>query len=163
MYILIYIYIYISKDIHVYDVSLLFVDKLILSISNFCLYIFIVCNQKMDEWFISLLGWPTSKGRCITFRCHATISVLLFQYWSRNCSGIYLGGFDFYFILILTKHAPHVPSIITQNHFLEGLLPLYRQCTEDELKLCPGDWKYGSFYTTLLTDPRLYQEWAKQR
>lgn len=52
--------------------------------------------------------------------------------------------------------------IVTQNHFLEKILPLYRQCTEDELKLCPGDWKYGSFYTTLLTDSRLYQEWAKQ-
>lgn len=50
-----------------------------------------------------------------------------------------------------------------QNHYLEGLLPLYRRCSEDELKICPGDWKYGSFYTTLLTDTRLWQAYAMQR
>lgn len=42
-------------------------------------------------------------------------------------------------------------------------MPLYRECTNSELKLCPGDWKYGSFYTTIITECRLYQAWAQRR
>ncbi|XP_055310318.1 D-aspartate oxidase isoform X2 [Sitodiplosis mosellana] len=54
------------------------------------------------------------------------------------------------------------PSIV-RNHFLEGLLPLYRRCTEEELNICPGDWKYGSFFTTVLTECRLWQSWAQRK
>ncbi|XP_031630993.1 D-aspartate oxidase [Contarinia nasturtii] len=54
------------------------------------------------------------------------------------------------------------PSIV-RNHFLEGLLPLYRPCTEEELSICPGDWKYGSFFTTVLTECRLWQSWAQRK
>ncbi|KAF5303992.1 hypothetical protein FQA39_LY01777 [Lamprigera yunnana] len=54
------------------------------------------------------------------------------------------------------------PSIV-QNRYLEGLLPLYRSATEEELKLCPGHWKYGSFLTTLLIDCHLYLPWATNK
>ncbi|KAK9743500.1 FAD dependent oxidoreductase [Popillia japonica] len=51
------------------------------------------------------------------------------------------------------------PSI-TRNHYIEKLVPIYRAATEEELQLCPGDWKYGSFYTTVLTECGLYLPWA---
>jgi len=50
-----------------------------------------------------------------------------------------------------------------RNHYLEKLVPLYRPATPEELKICPGDWKYGSFYTTVLTECRIYQPWATNR
>lgn len=53
--------------------------------------------------------------------------------------------------------------LFVQNHFLEEILPCYRDCTEDELQLCPGQWKYGSFFTTLLTDCRLWLPWASDK
>ncbi|GAB0092236.1 D-aspartate oxidase [Sergentomyia squamirostris] len=54
------------------------------------------------------------------------------------------------------------PSIV-RNHRIEKLLPLYRTATEEELKLCPGDWKFGSFFSTLLTEFRTYQPWAEKQ
>ncbi|KAJ8919669.1 hypothetical protein NQ315_006197 [Exocentrus adspersus] len=49
---------------------------------------------------------------------------------------------------------------IVRNHYIEKLVPVYRAATEDELSLCPGNWKYGSFFTTLLTSCSLYLPWA---
>ncbi|XP_075168072.1 D-amino acid oxidase 1 [Haematobia irritans] len=54
------------------------------------------------------------------------------------------------------------PSIV-RNHFIEKLLPVYRQATEDELKLCQGNWKYGSFFTTCLTESRIYLPYAAKK
>lgn len=50
-----------------------------------------------------------------------------------------------------------------QNKYIEKLVPIYRQATEKELKLCPGDWKYGSYFTTLLTECALYLPWASKK
>ncbi|XP_063699276.1 D-aspartate oxidase [Culicoides brevitarsis] len=52
---------------------------------------------------------------------------------------------------------------ITKNHFMEKLCPKYRDVTEEELELCAGDWKFGSFFTTLLTDCSLYLPYALQK
>lgn len=49
-----------------------------------------------------------------------------------------------------------------QNHFLEKLVPVYRSVSAEELKLCPGDWKFGSFFTTILTESSLFLPWAAQ-
>uniref|UniRef100_A0A182QAF0 FAD dependent oxidoreductase domain-containing protein n=1 Tax=Anopheles farauti TaxID=69004 RepID=A0A182QAF0_9DIPT len=54
------------------------------------------------------------------------------------------------------------PAIV-RNHYIEKVLPMYRAATEQELRICPGDWKYGSFFTTILTECRLYQPWATER
>lgn len=54
------------------------------------------------------------------------------------------------------------PSTV-RNPYLEGLLPLYRVATKEELNLCPGDWKYGSFLTTVLTDCDIYLPWATKK
>lgn len=50
-----------------------------------------------------------------------------------------------------------------QNHLLEQLLPVYRACTEEELKMCPGDWKYGSFFTRTMTECRIWMPWATRK
>lgn len=54
------------------------------------------------------------------------------------------------------------PSIV-RNHYMEKLVPIYRPATELELKLCPGNWKYGSFYSTILTEGSMYLPWAMQK
>ncbi|KRT83819.1 FAD dependent oxidoreductase, partial [Oryctes borbonicus] len=51
------------------------------------------------------------------------------------------------------------PSI-TRNHYIEKLVPVYRIASEEELQLCPGNWKYGSFFTTVLAQCDLYLPWA---
>ncbi|XP_014293550.1 D-aspartate oxidase [Halyomorpha halys] len=52
----------------------------------------------------------------------------------------------------------------TRNSYLEHVLPVYRAVDEDELaSIAPGDWKYGSFMTTLLIECRQYQPWAMQK
>lgn len=43
------------------------------------------------------------------------------------------------------------------------MVPIYRQASEDELKLCTGDWKYGSYFSTILTDPARYLKWVHQQ
>jgi D-aspartate oxidase len=50
------------------------------------------------------------------------------------------------------------PNIV-RNNYLEKLVPLYRKVTEEELTLCPGEWKYGCFFTTLLTQSTEYLPW----
>lgn len=54
-------------------------------------------------------------------------------------------------------------ATVLQNPYLEDLLPVYRPCSENELRICPGDWRYGYYVSTLLTDCTLYLPWAKQR
>uniref|UniRef100_A0A182KB56 FAD dependent oxidoreductase domain-containing protein n=1 Tax=Anopheles christyi TaxID=43041 RepID=A0A182KB56_9DIPT len=49
------------------------------------------------------------------------------------------------------------------NHYIEKVLPVYRAATEQELTICPGEWKYGSFFTTILAECRLFQPWATER
>lgn len=43
------------------------------------------------------------------------------------------------------------------------MLPVYRRATQAELKICPGNWKYGSFFTTVVTECALYLPWATQK
>ncbi|XP_050326369.1 D-aspartate oxidase [Bactrocera neohumeralis] len=52
---------------------------------------------------------------------------------------------------------------IVRNPFIENLLPIYRQATEEELKLCQGAWKYGSFFTTCLTECGLFLPYATKK
>ncbi|ERL86561.1 hypothetical protein D910_03968 [Dendroctonus ponderosae] len=49
---------------------------------------------------------------------------------------------------------------IVRNRFLEQVCPVYRSATRAELGLCPGNWKFGSFFTTLLTQSSYYIPWA---
>jgi D-aspartate oxidase len=46
---------------------------------------------------------------------------------------------------------------------IEDVLPVYRRATEEELKVCPGNWKYGSFFTTLVTESALHLPWATEQ
>ncbi|XP_076249229.1 D-amino acid oxidase 1 [Calliopsis andreniformis] len=50
-----------------------------------------------------------------------------------------------------------------KNHWIEEIVPIYRRVTEDEFDLVGGSWKYGSFFTTLLTECNLYLPWARQK
>ncbi|XP_032679414.1 D-aspartate oxidase [Odontomachus brunneus] len=50
-----------------------------------------------------------------------------------------------------------------KSHWIEDLVPIYRRATEEELKLVGGDWKYGSYFSTLLTQCSLYLPWAKRQ
>lgn len=52
---------------------------------------------------------------------------------------------------------------IVRNHFMEVLCPTYRRATDEELQLCPGGWKYGSYFTTLLTDTSRFLPWAMEK
>lgn len=54
-------------------------------------------------------------------------------------------------------------SLSLQNPLIEDILPAYRRATEDELKICPGEWKFGSFFTTLLTECGLFLPWATKK
>uniref|UniRef100_A0AAG5D4W0 FAD dependent oxidoreductase domain-containing protein n=1 Tax=Anopheles atroparvus TaxID=41427 RepID=A0AAG5D4W0_ANOAO len=54
------------------------------------------------------------------------------------------------------------PAIV-RNYYIEKVVPLYRAATEQELQLCPGEWKYGSFFTTILTECRRFQPWVTER
>ncbi|XP_022908919.1 D-aspartate oxidase [Onthophagus taurus] len=52
---------------------------------------------------------------------------------------------------------------LTRNHYIEDVVPLYRSATEDELNLCPGNWKYGSFFRTILTECTRYLPWITEK
>lgn len=54
------------------------------------------------------------------------------------------------------------PSLV-RNHLLEDILPVYRAATADELQLCPGNFKYGSFYTTVITECPTFLPWCLNR
>lgn len=42
-------------------------------------------------------------------------------------------------------------------------MPVYRRATDEELQICPGNWKYGSFFTTLVTETGLYLPYAAKQ
>lgn len=46
---------------------------------------------------------------------------------------------------------------------IEDVLPVYRRATPEELKICPGNFKYGSFFSTLVTECALYLPYATQK
>ncbi|XP_015607411.1 D-aspartate oxidase [Cephus cinctus] len=50
-----------------------------------------------------------------------------------------------------------------KNKWMEGLVPIYRAATDDEFNIVGGDWKYGAFFTTLLTQCSLHLPWARQK
>ncbi|CAL4092854.1 unnamed protein product [Meganyctiphanes norvegica] len=50
-----------------------------------------------------------------------------------------------------------------RNEFLEAILPDYRPCTEEELQMCPGNWQYGSHFTTLVVDCRRHLPWLTKK
>ncbi|XP_035214737.1 D-aspartate oxidase-like isoform X3 [Stegodyphus dumicola] len=50
-----------------------------------------------------------------------------------------------------------------QNPLLLKLLPEYRELQEKELKMFPRHYKYGMFYTTIITDCRYYLPWMKSK
>nr|XP_033338683.1 D-aspartate oxidase [Megalopta genalis] len=50
-----------------------------------------------------------------------------------------------------------------KSQWLENLVPIYRKVTEEEFQLVGGNWKYGSFLTTLLTDCKQYLPWARKK
>ncbi|CAH1169768.1 unnamed protein product [Phaedon cochleariae] len=52
---------------------------------------------------------------------------------------------------------------LVRNHYIENLVPTYRQATREELKLCPGQWKYGSFFSTLLTQSSVHLPWSMKK
>ncbi|XP_066992234.1 D-aspartate oxidase [Anabrus simplex] len=52
---------------------------------------------------------------------------------------------------------------IVRNHFLEQVVPVYRAVTREELDAFPGNWQYGSFYTTVLTESPKFLPWAARR
>ncbi|XP_043793401.1 D-aspartate oxidase isoform X1 [Apis laboriosa] len=50
-----------------------------------------------------------------------------------------------------------------KNHWIEDLVPIYRKATDEEFELVEGNWKYGSFFRTLLTECKLYLPWARNK
>jgi len=52
---------------------------------------------------------------------------------------------------------------LVRNHLLEGLVPVYRAVTPQELRLCPGNWRFGSYFETLLIECRSFLPWALRR
>jgi hypothetical protein len=84
----------------------------------------------------------------LKFECFVTKT-----YWEGNCEKCSLQ--------ISVLNIFHFS--LFQNHFLERIVPLYRRTTEEELKLCPGNWKYGSYFTTLLTECTKFLPWSLER
>lgn len=54
------------------------------------------------------------------------------------------------------------PSLV-RNHYMEEIAPVHRYATEEELKLCKGNWKYGTYCVTLGIECRQYLPWAMLR
>ncbi|OAD53832.1 D-aspartate oxidase [Eufriesea mexicana] len=50
-----------------------------------------------------------------------------------------------------------------KNYWLEDLVPIYRRTTDEEFQLVNGNWKYGSFFKTLLTECKLHLPWARKK
>lgn len=68
-----------------------------------------------------------------------------------------------YFRELLIVDAYQFTNDDLQNPYMEQLVPVYRSCTEEELQLVGGGWKYGTFVSTLLTQPSFYLPWAQKR
>lgn len=52
--------------------------------------------------------------------------------------------------------------LVTRNHLIEDLVPIYRAVDEDELKICGDGWKYGSYYSTLKIGCDNHLPWAEK-
>ncbi|XP_063827271.1 D-aspartate oxidase [Ostrinia nubilalis] len=52
---------------------------------------------------------------------------------------------------------------VTRNHLIEDLVPIYRPVEEEELKLVAGDWKYGSYFSTLKIGSERHIPWIEKR
>ncbi|KAK9297031.1 hypothetical protein QLX08_009128 [Tetragonisca angustula] len=50
-----------------------------------------------------------------------------------------------------------------KSHWMEDLVPIYRRVTDEEFQLVEGNWKYGSFFSTLLTECKLHLPWARKK
>ncbi|XP_003402118.1 D-aspartate oxidase [Bombus terrestris] len=50
-----------------------------------------------------------------------------------------------------------------KNQWMENLVPIYRRVTDEEFQLVEGNWKYGSFFSTLLTECKLHLPWARKK
>ncbi|XP_015515244.1 D-amino-acid oxidase [Neodiprion lecontei] len=51
------------------------------------------------------------------------------------------------------------PNLV-ENRWLPGLVPVYRKAKIDEFELVGGEWNYGTFFTTLLTECTLHLPWT---
>ncbi|XP_066253963.1 D-aspartate oxidase [Euwallacea similis] len=81
-----------------------------------------------------------------------------YDYWDnlrRSREGIDAGIIELSGYIFSSQY----PEIV-RNRFLEKVCPIYRAATPDELTLCPGNWKYGSFFTTVLTQSSYYIPWT---
>ncbi|XP_030765616.1 D-aspartate oxidase [Sitophilus oryzae] len=81
-----------------------------------------------------------------------------YTYWDeirRSPEGARAGVTELSGYIFSSQHSQAV-----RNRYIEKLCPVYRAATEKELKLCPGNWKYGSFFTTVLTQSSYYIPWA---
>lgn len=79
-------------------------------------------------------------------------------YWDdirKSAEGVKAGVIEVSGYIFSSEH----PEIV-RNTFLEKICPVYRQATKEELNLCPGQWKYGSYYLTLLTQSSFYLPWG---
>lgn len=61
-------------------------------------------------------------------------------------------------VYIFSKDNYHV----TKNHLIEDLVPLYRPIDERELEICGGEWKYGSYFSTLKIGCENHLPWIKK-
>ena len=89
-------------------------------------------------------------------RCPATCSLPggtrpRCAFWTRNFLQISTGIFNISGIKF------------SQNSLMEDLVPIYRDVTPAEFKICPGEWEYGSYYTTMVIDSSLHLKWLGTR
>ncbi|XP_017880164.1 D-aspartate oxidase [Ceratina calcarata] len=50
-----------------------------------------------------------------------------------------------------------------KNRWMENLVPIYRRVKDEEFRLVEGNWKYGSFFRTLITECNLHLPWAREK
>ncbi|XP_041988917.1 D-aspartate oxidase [Aricia agestis] len=51
---------------------------------------------------------------------------------------------------------------VTRNHLIEKLVPVYREVQDDELRLCAGDWRHGSYFSTVKIGCDNYLPWVER-
>ncbi|KAK9891818.1 hypothetical protein WA026_016616 [Henosepilachna vigintioctopunctata] len=52
------------------------------------------------------------------------------------------------------------PPKMGWNKLMQNLVPEFRSVTEEELRQCQGNWRYGNYCTTLQVDPTRYLKWS---
>jgi len=53
--------------------------------------------------------------------------------------------------------------MFSKNPILEEILPVYRPATKEELKICCGDWNYGSLFQTMVIQTTSFLPWALEK